>query len=101
MDIIIFIDLCLSARAQNNIQLLCININKTIIENMKFKFSFKSIEGETRYGSTNSLTWKTSSRTLVSLFSSWTTSTRPLGFLFKTDNQSTLDWSFLKKGVYV
>jgi hypothetical protein len=33
--IIIFIDICLSARAQNNIQLLCVNINKTIIENMK------------------------------------------------------------------
>ena len=25
----------MSARAQNNIQLLCVNINKTIIENMK------------------------------------------------------------------
>jgi hypothetical protein len=35
MDIIIFINICLSARAQNNIQLLCVNINKTIIENTK------------------------------------------------------------------
>jgi predicted transcriptional regulator YheO len=42
MDIIIifFIDICFSTRAQNNIQLLCININKTIIENMKIWILF-------------------------------------------------------------
>jgi len=38
--IIFFIDICFSTRAQNNIQLLCININKTIIENMKIWILF-------------------------------------------------------------
>ena len=38
--IIIFIDMCLFARAQNNIQLVCVNINKTIIENMKIWIFF-------------------------------------------------------------
>jgi len=33
--IIIFINICYSTRAQNSIQLLCVNINKTIIENKK------------------------------------------------------------------
>jgi hypothetical protein len=31
----------MSARAQNNIQLLCVNINKTIIENMKIWIFFQ------------------------------------------------------------
>jgi len=67
----------------------------------KFEFFSNSIEGAIRYGSINSLIWKTSSRILVSSFSSWTTSTQPRGFVFKTNNQSTLDRSFLNEGVYM
>jgi len=39
--IIIFIDIFLSARAQNNIQLLSVNINKIIIENIKIWVFFQ------------------------------------------------------------
>jgi hypothetical protein len=67
----------------------------------KIKFASKSIDGATRYGSTNSLTWKTLSLIFDSLFPSWTTSTWPLGLVFNTDNQSTLERSFLKKGVNI
>jgi hypothetical protein len=48
------------AGAQNIIQLLSININKTFLVMRKFKFSSKPLDETTRYRLTNSPSWKTS-----------------------------------------
>jgi len=99
---IIFIDLCMSTGAQNIIQLLSVNINKKILLVMpKSEFSSKSLDGATRYGSTNSPSSKITFLIVNLSLPSWTTSTWPLGLVFATNNQSTLERSLLREQVYV